>query len=43
MAVLHHLEYQNAMLLAMMNKLGLNEEEAIRLGREHFNGEPTQQ
>lgn len=43
MAVLHHLEYQNAMLLAMMNKLGLNEEEAIRLGREHFNGGPAQQ
>ena len=39
MAVLHHLEYQNALLLAMVRKLGVDEAEAIELGKAHFNGE----
>ena len=30
-AILHHLEYQNSLMLAMMDKLGIKEEEAVQL------------
>jgi uncharacterized membrane protein len=39
MAVLHHLEYQNAMLLALVKKMGVDEVEALKLAKEHFNGD----
>lgn len=30
-AILHHLEYQNSLILAMMEKLGIKEEDALQL------------
>ena len=37
--ILHHLEYQNAILITMMEKLGVSHEEAERIIKEH--GQPA--